>query len=61
MIIVLVDELQRDDAAADLTRQPLQPPRIAADRMIPWIADWVRRGGQTLGKPTHFEVRDGRF
>jgi nucleoside-diphosphate-sugar epimerase len=37
------------------------PPRIDADRMIRWIADWVRRGGATLGKPTHFEVRDGRF
>jgi hypothetical protein len=29
--------------------------------MIGWIADWVRRGGETLDKPTHFEVRDGRF
>jgi nucleoside-diphosphate-sugar epimerase len=37
------------------------PPRIDADRMIRWIADWVRRGGPTLEKPTHFEVRDGRF
>jgi nucleoside-diphosphate-sugar epimerase len=37
------------------------PPRIDAERMIGWIADWVRRGGPSLGKPTHFEVRDGRF
>jgi uncharacterized protein YbjT (DUF2867 family) len=37
------------------------PPRIDADRMIRWIADWVRRGGKSLGKPTHFEVRDGHF
>jgi len=29
--------------------------------MIEWIADWVRRGGQRHGKPTHFETRDGRF
>jgi hypothetical protein len=29
--------------------------------MISWIADWISRGGETLGKPTHFEVRDGRF
>jgi hypothetical protein len=29
--------------------------------MIHWIADWLDRGGQTLGKPTHFEVRDGKF
>jgi hypothetical protein len=26
-----------------------------------WIADWTRRGGRTLGKPTHFQVRDGKF
>jgi nucleoside-diphosphate-sugar epimerase len=37
------------------------PPRIDAGRMIRWTADWVRRGGPTLGKPTHFEVRDGHF
>ncbi len=36
-------------------------PRVGAGQMIHWIADWVRRGGATLGKPTHFEVRDGKF
>jgi hypothetical protein len=36
-------------------------PRIAADRLIAWTADWVRRGGASLDKPTHFESRDGRF
>jgi nucleoside-diphosphate-sugar epimerase len=36
-------------------------PRVSVGRMIEWIADWVRRGGASLGKPTHFEVRDGRF
>ncbi|MGO8746389.1 MAG: NAD-dependent epimerase/dehydratase family protein [Thermoguttaceae bacterium] len=37
------------------------PPQISTERMMRWIADWVRRGGPTLGKPTHFEVRDGKF
>ena len=23
--------------------------------------DWVRRGGASLDRPTHFEVRDGKF
>src|SRR5262245_48164619 len=36
-------------------------PRITAERLIAWTADWVRRGGASLDKPTHFESRDGRF
>jgi hypothetical protein len=36
-------------------------PRVCAEQMIEWIADWVARGGASLGKPTHFESRDGRF
>jgi nucleoside-diphosphate-sugar epimerase len=37
------------------------PPRVDVDRMIGWTADWLLRRGPTLGKPTRFEVRDGRF
>jgi len=29
--------------------------------MIEWTARWVAAGGRSLGKPTHFEVSDGRF
>lgn len=36
-------------------------PSVALDQLMAWIADWVARGGATLGKPTHFETRDGRF
>lgn len=36
-------------------------PRIGAAQMMEWIADWVRRGGDNLGKPTHFQVRDGNY
>lgn len=36
-------------------------PTVALDRMLGWIADWVRAGGASLHKPTHFETRDGRF
>ena len=36
-------------------------PRVSAARLIEWVADWVSRGGETLGKPTKFEVRDGKF
>jgi nucleoside-diphosphate-sugar epimerase len=36
-------------------------PRINVETMIAWIADWIRRGGASLNKPTHFEVRDGAY
>src|SRR5207249_3870309 len=36
-------------------------PRVSAAQMIAWTADWIGREGETLGKPTHFEVRDGRY
>ncbi len=36
-------------------------PRVSLRQTIEWIADWVRRGGANLGKPTHFETRDGRY
>ncbi len=36
-------------------------PRVGPRQMLAWVAEWVRRGGPTLDKPTHFESRDGRF
>jgi hypothetical protein len=36
-------------------------PRVPLERLVLWVADWVMRGGRALGKPTKFEVRDGRF
>ncbi len=36
-------------------------PRVTLDQMIRWVAHWVATGGRVLGKPTHFEVRDGKF
>lgn len=36
-------------------------PRVDIDQLIQWIASWVETGGPSLGKPTHFESRDGRF
>jgi nucleoside-diphosphate-sugar epimerase len=37
------------------------PPRVGVERMIDWTADWVGRGMTSLGKPTRYEVRDGRY
>ncbi|HLK58781.1 MAG TPA: NAD-dependent epimerase/dehydratase family protein [Chthonomonadaceae bacterium] len=36
-------------------------PTVTLEQMIHWVAAWVRQGGRTLNKPTHFEARDGRF
>jgi nucleoside-diphosphate-sugar epimerase len=37
------------------------PPEVGVSQMLDWVADWVKRGGECLGKPTGFEVRDGKF
>ena len=37
------------------------PPQASLEQMIRWIARWVELGGRSLGKPTHFEERDGKF
>ena len=42
-------------------RELFGPPNVSLDTMVEWTAEWVRQGGRSLGKPTHFEARDGRF
>ena len=42
-------------------RARLGMPTVSVDQMLKWVADWVQRGGEHLGKPTHFESRDGQF
>jgi nucleoside-diphosphate-sugar epimerase len=36
-------------------------PKVTIARMLDWTADWVQRGGASLGKPTHYEARDGKY
>lgn len=39
----------------------LGDPLLPVDVLLDWVADWIRRGGALLGKPTKFERRDGQF
>jgi nucleoside-diphosphate-sugar epimerase len=36
-------------------------PKVPASQIIKWIAGWLNDGGKLLGKPTHFEVRNGTY
>lgn len=42
-------------------RALLGVPKVTIDDMIEATADWVSHDRPSLGKPTHFEVRDGIF
>ena len=34
---------------------------LPAEQLIRWQAEWLKRGGRSLGKPTHFAVTDGKY
>lgn len=36
-------------------------PTVPLAKLVDWTAAWVEAGGESLGKPTHFEVRDGNY
>lgn len=46
---------------ASWLQREMDPETATLDQMIAWTADWVAAGGRSLGKPTHFEQRDGAF
>ena len=39
----------------------LGEPPTDIDAVIHWTSTWVLAGGRSLNKPTHFEVRDGKY
>jgi len=46
---------------AQLSNRLFGYPRVPAQLLTHWIADWVGRGERLLGKPTHFENREGKY
>ena len=36
-------------------------PSVPVGKIIEWIADWIQRGGENIGKPTHFETQNGKY
>ena len=57
------------NAAGDLSllsnsgkmQELLGKPRIGLDDMIGLQAQWIMDGGVSIGKPTHYEVSNGKF
>jgi nucleoside-diphosphate-sugar epimerase len=36
-------------------------PSVSIDTLLKWQAEWIIDGGRVLGKPTHFEERNGSY
>ena len=37
------------------------PPSVNAAMLTAWVAEWMLAGHRTLGRPTKYEEREGRF
>ena len=46
---------------ASFSHNEFGPPPTALSDILDWTAAWLTQGGNTLGKPTHFESGDGKF
>jgi dTDP-4-dehydrorhamnose reductase len=36
-------------------------PSVTLDQLMEWVAHWVESGGASLNKPTHYEVKNGKY
>jgi len=61
---VIFDGEESSDALLSNAQKSYQlfgRPRVSAQQIMDWIAEWVGKSGTTLAKPTLFEERAGRF
>jgi nucleoside-diphosphate-sugar epimerase len=60
---VFVNEEAQDALLGDARRLfgQLGEPETSVEQMLEWTANWVRQGGKSLGKPTKYESRSGKF
>ncbi|WP_324025390.1 hypothetical protein QSV08_19615 [Maribacter sp. BPC-D8] len=56
---------EEDDVAllsnSSLIAKEMGGPEVSIDEVIQWTADWVNTEKSVHGKPTHFEVKDGKY
>ena len=46
---------------ASLAMETFGYPSVPAKTLIRWQAEYIKDGGRTLDKPTHFEERKGSY
>jgi len=45
----------------ELSKKLVGPPKVPLEKVINWTARWIEDNNKLLGKPTHFEARDGKY
>ncbi len=46
---------------ASLCHSLLGRPEVPLEDVTQWVARWIQQGGESLNKPTKFEVASGQF
>ncbi|MEP3371955.1 MAG: NAD-dependent epimerase/dehydratase family protein [Maribacter dokdonensis] len=46
---------------SSLITKEMGSPEVTLDEVMQWTADWVNTEKSVHGKPTHFEVKDGKY
>jgi len=61
---VTITGVENDSALlgnAELSFKLFGKPKISIDKIMEWTAKWIEDENRLLGKPTHFEVSDGKY